>query len=50
MQDVHLTRLDGSTVAIDASAVEALASVLRGRMLDSTATEYDKARSIWGTP
>jgi FAD/FMN-containing dehydrogenase len=47
MQDAHLTRLDGSTVTICASAVEALGSALRGRVLDPTAEEYDKARAIW---
>src|SRR5215472_5602827 len=47
MQNTHLTRLDGSTVTIAASAVEALASGLRGHVLNPTAEEYDKARAIW---
>src|SRR5689334_3960479 len=47
MQDVHLTRLDGSTITAAAGAVEALASALRGRVLDTTAAEYDGARTIW---
>jgi FAD/FMN-containing dehydrogenase len=47
MQDVHLTRLDGSTMTVAAGAVEALASVLHGRVLDTTAAEYDGARKIW---
>jgi FAD/FMN-containing dehydrogenase len=47
MQDVCLTRLDGSTITVPASAVEALAAVLRGRVLDTTAAEYAAARTIW---
>jgi FAD/FMN-containing dehydrogenase len=47
MQDVHLTRLDGSTMTVAASTIEALASVLRGRVLDTTTAEYDGARTIW---
>ena len=45
MQDVHLTRLDGSTITVAASAVEALATGLRGSALDTTAAEYDAART-----
>src|SRR5262249_16811890 len=47
MQDVHLTRLDGNTITVAASAVEALVSMLRGRVLNTTAAEYDAARTIW---
>jgi FAD/FMN-containing dehydrogenase len=47
MQDVHLTRLDGSTITIAASAVEALASGLRVHVLTTTAAEYDDIRTIW---
>jgi FAD/FMN-containing dehydrogenase len=47
MQDVHLTRLDGSTITVAAGAVEALASGLRGRVLSTSAVEYDDARTIW---
>ena len=47
MQNTGMTRLDGSTVTIDAGAVEALASGLRGRVLDPAAADYDAARTIW---
>ena len=47
MQDVRLTRLDGSTVTVAAGAVEALAAGLRGRVLDAAAEGYDEARAIW---
>jgi FAD/FMN-containing dehydrogenase len=42
-----MTRLDGSTITINAGAVEALASGLRGRVLDTAAADYDSARTIW---
>ena len=47
MQDVRLTRLDGSTVTVAPGAVEALAAGLRGRVLDAAAEGYDEARAIW---
>jgi hypothetical protein len=47
MQDVRLTRLDGSTVTVAAGAVEAFAAGLRGRVLDAAAEGYDEARAIW---
>jgi FAD/FMN-containing dehydrogenase len=47
MQDANMTKLDGSTIALGAGVVEALASGLRGRVIDPTMADYDGARTIW---
>jgi len=45
--DVRLMTLDSGNREVDAAAVDALASALRGRVLDETTPGYDEARTIW---
>ena len=47
MEALSLTTLDAGKANIDADAVNALAGLLRGSMLDKTDASYDGTRAIW---
>lgn len=47
MGGIRITTMDGGTASIEASALEALGSSLRGALLAPGAPGYDEARAVW---
>ena len=47
MNDASLRNLEGGTVTLDGSALEALGGRLRGHLVTPDSSDYDDVRSIW---